>query len=140
MITKKLIINQVRIHFLLFGVLLFTPKIFSQGNICGLDDPGGTQSSEITGFQGLKFFDQSNACNELILKCNFVFLTRDNGTGTFQNNSSEILDMVSGMNNLWSSIVDPSNCSPNQGYPIDSKLRLDVSYDYISNTDAFLLQ
>lgn len=46
-------------------------------------------------------------------------------------------NMVSGINNMWASIFDPSNCFPNQGYPIDSKLRINVSYDYIANSDAF---
>lgn len=122
---------------LLFNLLTFLPNSFSQGLTCGIIDTSGNQNIELRGFKGLDFYDENNGCEPLVLRCNFVFLTRDDGTGTFPDNSQVIADMINGMNNLWASVHDPANCSPNQGYPLDSKLRVEVGIDYIANTSAF---
>lgn len=118
-----------------FLILFFiTQSYFTQSysqSDCAFPNIGSTNSSS---FAGIDFFSES-ACDPLILKCNIVILTRNNGTGGFSPSSSLWSDWEDAMNLSLANIQDP-NCFSN-GYPLDSKIRVKFNKYTISNTLAW---
>lgn len=95
----------------------------------------------INTFAGFKFFSEEECGDPLYLNCNFVFLTRDDGSGTFppgDPQTAEIIsDIINKMNNRWAGITDIDDCSPDWDYPYDSNVRVNVNTHYIANTAAW---
>lgn len=92
--------------------------------------------SIISSLAGIDFFQEDN-CESLYLKCNFIFLRKDDGSGSFPENDPKIQDVIDGINYWWSSISDPQDCATSEPYPFDSKMRVKVDIHYINNTDAW---
>jgi hypothetical protein len=129
----------------LISVLLFANgALFSQPSSfeCGM---GGGSSGYIvnSGFDNLDFFQPETCGKPLYINCRFVFFTRNDGTGTFQEGepfTDEILsEIVEGANAKWASVPDNTGCSTSSGqdYPVDSKFRMNVAYDYIDDEIAW---
>lgn len=135
MSTKKLTLQTLRIYFLFaIGLLINQKNVFSQDNSCAFHDPGG-KSSIAAGFQGIKFFDENLGCNPLTLKCNFVIIRRDDGTGNLDPSSPFWGEWEQQMNNELANITDVAMCST--GYPLDSKVRVQFEVHTINNTSAW---
>lgn len=135
MSTKKLTLQALRIYFLFAIGLLFTQSnAFSQENSCAFHDPGG-QASALAGFQGIKFFDENLGCKPLTLKCNFVIIRRNDGTGNLDPSSPFWQEWAQQMNNELANITDLAMCST--GYPLDSKVRVSFEVHTIDNTAAW---
>ena len=98
---------------------------------CAMPNVGATLNNE---FSGIDFFSE-NICEPIILKCNFVIIRRDNGSGGFSSTSSLWTDWENAMNSHLANIVDPENCS--SGYPLDAKIRVKFNVHTIDNTLAW---
>lgn len=103
---------------------------------CFMEESSSAYNIILNSLDNIDFFTDES-CDPLYLNCNFVFLTRDDGTGTFPVNDPLITGMINGMNSRWASIKDPANCALDEGYPKDSKVRVSVDVHYISNIDAW---
>ena len=117
MICKNLKFKQYSsITLLLF--FAFNSTLFSQENACAFPE-SNTQSFQPAGFQGLKFFDENDDCEPLTLKCNFVIINRNDGTGSLSPNSPFWATWAQLMNQKLASITDQAMCST--GYPMEFK-------------------
>ncbi len=124
---KKIILFAV-------GLLILPATSFSQDHSCGFD-PGPDGTSTVAGFDGLKFFDEDLGCNPITLKCNFIVIRRDDGTGGMPLGLSQWSTWEWEMNRKLADIKDPENCST--GYPLDSKIRVDIEMHTVDNTAAW---
>lgn len=106
----------------------------AQEHNCGFHNHGG-ESLIPSGFQGIKFFDENLGCNPLTLKCNFVIIRRDDGTGNLDPSSPFWAEWEQHMNNALANITDVAMCST--GYPLDSKVRVKFEVHTIDNTAAW---
>ena len=122
------------IYLLLFAILFSVHPVFSQGHTCGVKD-NGLKSPIINGYQGLKLFDENLGCQPLTLKCNFVIIRRDDGTGNLDPSHPAWAFWEQDMNASLANITDVDMCST--GYPLDSKVRLKVNVDTINSTVAW---
>lgn len=119
---------------ILMSVSLHFQNAYSQENSCAFHGPGG-QASITAGFQGIKFFDENLGCNPLTVKCNFVIIRRDDGTGNLDPSSPFWAEWEQQMNNELAKITDVAMCST--GYPLDSKVRVEFEVHTINNTAAW---
>lgn len=119
-------------------LLLFTLFYFySNAQSCGMDEASSESRNQgRNSISGIKFFSEK-ACDPLIVKCNFVFLTRDDGTGAFDPNSPFITNLISRATNDWALVKDPADCSPGFSYPYDANIRLQIGVHQIADTDAW---
>ncbi|MBP8893751.1 MAG: hypothetical protein KBH09_15460 [Saprospiraceae bacterium] len=119
--------NFIFLLLLLLGDLGVT---FGQDD-CAFPSIGATSTVNTS---GIDFFSES-VCEPIILKCNIVILTRDDGTGGFSPSSNLWSDWENAMNSNLANIQDPENCST--GYPLDSKIRVKLTTHTIPNTLAW---
>lgn len=83
-------------------------------------------------------FTYDSGCKPLILKIRFVFLTRDDGFGSFDPDSPMISQWVGQANNAWNNINDPMSCEPLLSYNLNANVQLSLSGVHtIANTDAW---
>ncbi|MBK8245081.1 MAG: hypothetical protein IPK88_16765 [Saprospiraceae bacterium] len=115
---------------LFFITLSFYTLSYSQSD-CALSSIGASNSPSFT---GIDFFSES-VCEPLILKCNIVILTRDDGTGGFSPTNTVWTDWENAMNLSLANIQDP-NCFT-VGYPLDSKIRVKFTTHTLPNTSAY---
>ncbi|MEZ4906634.1 MAG: hypothetical protein R2771_03080 [Saprospiraceae bacterium] len=123
-----------KIKFYIIFLLFFPFLVYAQEGSCGLEGTEG-QSLAITNFNGIKFFDETYDCDPITLKCNFVIIRRDNGTGNLPPESPFWTEWQNLMNNNLANITDPLSCST--GYPLDSKVRVKFDVYTIDNTAAW---
>jgi hypothetical protein len=119
---------------LLIAMQMHFQNAYSQENSCGFNDTG-PQALIVNGYQGLKLFDETLGCNPLTLKCNFVIIRRDDGTGNMDPTSPFWGEWEQQMNNELTNITDVDMCST--GYPLDAKIRVDFEVHTIDNTAAW---
>jgi len=106
----------------ILGIILFTCLHFSVvSQVCGTNSGPPQRSFD---FSNLKFFQEANCEEQLLVKCNFIILTRDNGTGGM---SSEVANAFKWNPNLWwEQITDATNCELGSNHPSDANVRLEV--------------
>jgi len=114
----------------LLGILGYLVSNLGQSD-CAFPNTGGINTFNAN---GIDFFSES-VCQPLILKCNFVILNQNDGTGGFPASSNLWSDWEDAMNWNLANIQDPLNCS--SGYPLDSKIRVKFAIHSISNTLAW---
>lgn len=119
---------------LVTSVSLHFQNAYSQENSCGFHDTG-PQALIVNEYPGLKLFDEDLGCNPLILKCNFVIIRRDDGTGNLEPSNPFWGEWEQQMNNELANITDVAMCST--GYPLDSKIRVEFEVHTIDNTSAW---
>jgi hypothetical protein len=71
----------------------------------------------------------------LTIKCNYIFLTRDNGTGGASPAYANSLKW--NPNGWWNQVIDQLNCESGALHPRDAHVRLDVEIFYEANTAAW---
>ncbi len=116
---------------ILFFITLSYNKLSYSQRDCALSSIGTSNSPS---FAGIDFFSES-VCEPIILKCNIVILTRDDGTGGFSPTNAVWTDWENAMNLSLASIQDPIGCSI--GYPLDSKIRVKFTTHTLPNTAAW---
>ena len=118
------------------GLLILPVVSFSQDHSCGFDSET-SGAPTLAGFAGLKFFDEDLGCNPLKLKCNFVIIRRDDGTGGMPLGLSEWSTWEWEMNRKLADIKNPEDCATGLEYPLDSKVRVDIEMHTVDNTAAW---
>lgn len=101
---------------------------------CGLQAQESSVQSFIAGLNNIDFFSEA-ACNPLMMKCNFVMLTRDDGSGAYP---AGMLNWVEGsMNDRMADIRDEAGCDPGGGYPHDANIAFEIDHHYIADTESW---
>lgn len=121
---------KVGLILLIIGLMHFQ-YAYSQENSCAFL---GSENKTLR-FGGIKFFDETLDCNPLTLKCNFVIIRRDNGTGNLDPSSPFWGEWEQQMNDELANITDKAMCST--GYPLDSKVRVKFEVHTIYNMSAW---
>lgn len=116
------------------SIILYQPAI-SQEIICGLDSPSVNGLNLTSSFSGIQFFDEDLACEPLVLKCNFVIINRDDGTGNMDPNHPIWKKWADRLNRELSRSEDVASCDID--YPLDTKVRLEIDVDTINNSEAW---
>ena len=105
--------------------MFLTTLVFQLNTL--FSQPCGTNSSppqRSFDFSNLKFFQGDNCDEPIIVKCNLIVLTRDNGTGGM---SSELANTFKwNPNSWWKQISDATNCQLGVNHPSDADIRLEV--------------
>ncbi len=126
---------------ILSKIILFLPFIcFGQLSYpsCGLV---GDEPEELIVPAGELLYIPLSECDPIVLKCNFVFFTRDDGGGVFDINNplhEEIIQFqIDHMNFRFANIENSANCATEISYSRDAGVRTDVQIHFIQNEEAW---
>jgi|GEM_PF-3119649 len=103
---------------------------------CYFDEtPNGFSSSNNSSLSNLDYFKNRN-WDPLKIRCNLIFLNRDDGTGNYSPGDPLIKEFADGMNHKIKEIRD-GNCSNDPNYPYDANVRFVTEVHFINNTEAW---